>query len=284
MERILVATDLTAQGARALRRAAMLAETLGAGLEVLHVLRDDLPDDLPAEFERAAGGRLATEVAALRARLNGRVRSRLEFGTPWMTILDAAAEAELLVMGAHRHAGIAELFRGTTVERVAKACDTPLLVVRGDPVRPYGSLLAATDFSLAARAALEAALRLAPNATTRLLHAHSVPFRFLLGGESRRSLLHAERRHQRETAETDMKTFLGGLETRLAGAERIFVEGAPEAAIRCALATAPADLLAVGTHARLRLSEALLGSVARGLMADPPCDLLAVPPPFRTAG
>ncbi len=281
MERILVATDLTAQGARALCRAAMLAEALGAGLEVLHVLRDDLPDDLRAEFERVAGGRLATEVAAFCARLNGRVRSRLEFGTPWMTILDAAAEAELLVMGAHRHAGIAELFRGTTVERVAKACDTPLLVVRGDPVRPYGSLLAATDFSLAARAALESALRLSPDATIRLLHAYAIPFRFLLGGEIRRSLLQAERRRQCELAERDMATFLGGLEGRVPNADRIFLDDPPETAIRHTLEMAPADLLAIGTHARPRLSEALLGSVARELMSDPPCDLLAVPPPFR---
>ncbi|EYD72822.1 universal stress protein [Limimaricola hongkongensis] len=284
MERILVATDLTAQGARAVRRAAMLAEALGAELEILHVLRDDLPADLRIEFERVAGGRLAADVGALRLRLEDRVRSRLEFGTPWMAILDAASDADLLVMGAHRHAGIADLFRGTTVERVAKACDTPLLVVRGDPVTPYASLLAATDFSLAARAALEEALRLAPNAATCLLHAYGVPFRFLLGGESRRSLLQAERQRQRKAAERDMETFLGGLEARLADAEHAFVDDTPEAAIRTALARAPAGLLAVGTHARPRLSEALLGSVARGLMADPPCDLLAVPPPFRTTG
>ncbi|SDF25034.1 universal stress protein [Limimaricola pyoseonensis] len=282
MERILVATDLTEQGARALGRAAMLAEALGARLEILHVLRDDLPADLRAEFERVAGARLSLEAEGLRARLGDRVRGRLEFGTPWMAILAAAAEADLLVMGAHRHAGIAELFRGTTVERVARACDTPLLVVRRDAVKPYASLLVATDFSLAARAALEAALHLAPGAATRLLHAHDVPFRFLLGGESRRSLLHAERRRQREAAGRDMETFLGGLEPRLAGAERILLDDRPGAAIRRTLSTAPADLLAVGTHSRPRLSEALLGSVARGLMADPPCDLLAVPPPFRS--
>lgn len=283
MERILVATDMAEQGGIALRRGAALAHELGAQLIVLHVMQDGLPDDLHAVFETALLARLEGQTAELKERLGLDVVVRIGVGTDWMVILARIEEegADLLVMGAHRHPGLIDLFRGTTVDRVAKACGIPLLVVREDSDRPYRSVLVATDFSLAAREALVAAHRLAPEARLRLLHAFTVPFGRFLRSTARNDVLEDERSRMRIEADTGMTTFLGGLEGLVGHRDRITVEEEPSAAIRYQFEHAPVDLLALGTHSRPRLSEALLGSVARGLLADPPCDILAVPPSAR---
>lgn len=280
MERILVATDMTDEGDVALRRAAVLARGLGAELVLLHVMQDGLPDDLHVMFEKALMARLEGKAIDLRERFGLNVATRIGVGTDWMVILDRieVEGADLLVMGAHRHPGLIDLFRGTTVERVAKACSIPLLVARDDNDRPYRAVLVATDFSLAAREALTTAQHLAPKARARVLHAFTVPFRQVLRGTARRDVMEGERHRAKDEAEAGMAAFLGGLEDRVGESDRIFVEEEPSAAIRHQLEHAPTDLLAFGTHSRPRLSEALLGSVARGLMADPPCDILAVPP------
>lgn len=284
MERILVATDMAEQGDIALRRGAALAKGRNAQLILLHVMQDGLPDDLHATFEGALMARLEGQATDLRERFGLDVVARIGVGTDWMVILDRieAEGADLLIMGAHRNPGLIDLFRGTTVERVAKACDVPLLVARDDTDRPYSSVLLATDFSLAAREALVAAHRLAPAARIRLLHCYSVPFGGVLRGTARKGVMAHERQLARAEAETGMDTFLGGLETIVGPSDRELIEGETVSAIREEIRSAPTDLLVVGTHGRSRLSEALLGSVARGFMADPPCDILAVPPSIDT--
>ncbi|MCP1168936.1 universal stress protein [Limimaricola litoreus] len=280
MERILAATDMTEEGDIALRRAAVLARGLGAGLVLLHVMQGGLPDDLHAMFETSLMARLEGKAGDLRERFGLEVTARIGVGTDWMVVLDRIEEegADLLVMGTHRHPGLLDLFRGTTVERVAKACGIPLLVVRSDSDAPYRSVLLATDFSLAAREALTAAERLAPEARFYALNAFTIPFGRYLRGTSRHEVLEGERHRARAEARAGMATFLGGDEARVRQSDRLIVEQVPAVAIRQQIALAPTDLLAIGMHSRPRLSEALLGSVARGLMADPPCDILAVPP------
>ncbi len=285
MTTVLVATDFGEQGARALERAGILCRTLGAELIALHVLPDGLPSDLRIDFERIATTRLKQEVSSVHDRFDVPVSSSVEFGTPWMAILEKAdsVNADLLVMGTHSHPGLLDLFRGTTVEKVAKSCDTALLVVADEPTAAYRNVLAATDFSLAAREALEMAMLVAPDAQYRLLHNFSISLRAFLQGRERRDILDAERRRQREDAERAMTTFIGGLKLGDQAADPIIVEGEPVASILSEVRQEATDLLVLGTHSRPRISEALLGSVARSLMSEPPCDLLVVPPPFRDA-
>ncbi len=285
MTTVLVATDFGEQGARALERAGILCRTLGAELIALHVLPDGLPSDLRIDFEKIATTRLRQEVSSVHDRFDVPVSSSVEFGTPWMAILEKAdsVNADLLIMGTHSHPGLLDLFRGTTVEKVAKSCDTALLVVANEPTAAYRNVLAATDFSLAAREALEMAMLVAPDAQYRLLHNFSISLRAFLQGRERRDILDAERRRQREDAERAMTTFIGGLKLGDQAADPIIVEGEPVASILSEVRQEATDLLVLGTHSRPRISEALLGSVARSLMSEPPCDILVVPPPFRDA-
>jgi nucleotide-binding universal stress UspA family protein len=52
------------------------------------------------------------------------------------------------------------------------------------------------------------------------------------------------------------------------------LEDEPYAALRNRIATFGADLLAMGTHARSRLSTAIVGSLAQEFLAAGPCDVL----------
>jgi nucleotide-binding universal stress UspA family protein len=48
----------------------------------------------------------------------------------------------------------------------------------------------------------------------------------------------------------------------------------PYSALRAAIGTFGADLLVMGTHARSRLSTAIVGSLAQEFLAAGPCDVL----------
>jgi universal stress protein E len=71
---ILAATDFSARSDRALRKAGLLAQAMGAELTVLHVVDDDQPQDVieneSREAERVLAGqvRATTEMSAARSR------------------------------------------------------------------------------------------------------------------------------------------------------------------------------------------------------------------------
>ncbi len=280
MGRILAATDLTGPGNAAVQRAAEIAKTLDLPLCILHVLRTRLPADLAQQFTADTEAR----VAALKHRIEDStgvtVDARCTTGAPWHEILDAVERggATLLVIGPHDFSDGIDLLHGTTVERIGKLCDVALLLARGDPSVRYRKVLMATDFSLSSRNALVAALKLAPKAEVRVLHAHHLDFAQLVQGASHGDLPADERSRLSEQAKADMQTFLGGLEAASRRLTPVLVEGRPGAAIRREIKADPPDLLALGTHGRSRLSEALLGSLARDMLSDPPCDVLVVPP------
>jgi nucleotide-binding universal stress UspA family protein len=60
------------------------------------------------------------------------VNERVEAGTAWRKILDAAEEmdADLIVMGAHAHGPIGRVFFGSTSSHVVRQASCPVLVVR----------------------------------------------------------------------------------------------------------------------------------------------------------
>ena len=54
MEKLLVATDLSARSDRALQRALALAHQLGATLEVIHIVSDTMPVRIAERYEASA--------------------------------------------------------------------------------------------------------------------------------------------------------------------------------------------------------------------------------------
>lgn len=274
IERILVATDLSARGERALGRALRLRRRFGAQLTVLHVVEDELPERIAARRAKEA-----------RELIDGQLRSRGEppdlqataveiaFGTGYAAIIQRASElgAGLTVLGNHRENPWRDLFLGSTIERVLRRGTTPVLTVKHEPAADYLRVLVAVDFSVYSRRALEFACRLVPDGELLALHAYDLPFAGFLSEPPPRQavLLQGEILEQMQALLRDLPGASGRVrpEVRLGGALPVVEAAADEFG---------PDLLVVGTHGRSGVAHALLGSVAERLMRRSQCDVLAV--------
>src|SRR5690606_18005018 len=169
--RLLLATDLSSRGDRALDRAVQLARAWDAELHVVHAVETPPPvvsrgvDEALApsrqpDLEAAAAKQLRDLLghAGLPARLH------VECGAAAAAILAVAEReaCELVILGESRD-GAPNLVEGT-LERVVRKSPVSTLVVRSRPRGDYRALLVGTDFTEEAQQALVAAARLFPQA------------------------------------------------------------------------------------------------------------------------
>src|SRR5690606_20139355 len=194
---------------------------------------------------------------------------RLCQGRPAEGVLEQVQQsgADLLVLGAHhqRH----EFFSGTTLDRIARRCPVPLLLVARDEATPYRSALAAIDFSLCACHALHQACLLLPS-------------------EARIHAMHVFEPQKNATlAKAELLTQTALIDQLLQDeAERLPPE-APELthevrsggilrSLQEYIASEQPQLLVLGSHGRSALSQALLGSLAQHYLHKAPCDIFVV--------
>jgi nucleotide-binding universal stress UspA family protein len=139
-ERILYATDFSADALQALPYALSLAQEYGAQLTLLHVVHADA--NVPVEFVAGAYSdeMLAEADRRLRALLPAGAalpvppQFRVEYGFAPESILGLALElkASVIVMGAHRGGVAATHLPWTTAHRVVCHAPCPVLTVRGE--------------------------------------------------------------------------------------------------------------------------------------------------------
>jgi len=161
---ILIAHDLRDTADMALCRASQLAKQHGSHLTLLHVL-DPSQNSGQHEKTRQALDRSLTQYAPPGTEL------RMLSGKPSEVVLQQVQDSgcDLLVLGGHqqRH----DFFSGTSLDRIARRCTVPLLLVARNDFNPYQRALAAIDFSLCACSALGQAYRLLPgDAELHALH------------------------------------------------------------------------------------------------------------------
>ena len=275
MRKILAATDLSGRADRATARAMQLARQHGAELDLLCVIDGELPDNFIRSLEQEAERQLA-EAAAEAARQEVRASPMIVAGRVHAEILRAARDtaADLIVLGTHRDDKFSDLFLGATVERVIRQGHAPVLVVRDRATSPYGDVLVAVDFSVCSRLALSFALRAAPDASFRLIHAYETPFPAFLPSEDDTKEWREDRRRAFERfLEEELGKLTDGAERRT---KPILSRGDVVDAISREIADRKPELLVLGTHGRSGFGQALIGSVAKSFLGAPPCDVLAV--------
>lgn len=280
--RILAGTDLSSRADRALRRAAFIAAETGAELLVLHAVDDDRPRRLLDAERREASAILHEQVAALGQASAPSILPLIEEGDPFEAILRVAetCEAELIVLGEHRHRPLRDVFAGTTVERVMRHGSRPVLMVNRATAGPYRQVFAATDLSEHATRALRVAIRLGllDGAQLTLLHAFEPVG---LGALARADAPPAAMAAHEADAAREAATALAAWVVRLGlpyRPEQRVVAGRPAAAILEVAEQSRPDLVVMGTAGAGFLRRAVLGSVAAGVLAAARCDVLAVPP------
>lgn len=269
---ILLATDLSARCDRAQDRAVQLAREHGARLIALCV-NETSPGDVLTARRTQVVDRHAAE-RRFRAGLGDTdIQAELVLETGHAAeVIRKTAEArqcDLIVTGVARDETLGRLLLGTTVEKLAREVDRPILVVRERPHHGYRDLVAAIDFSEGSRQALQSALALFPDARPLLFHAYATHH----AHADAAAVEQARTRAENEAAEFVKRD--AALSSR-PGIEWKIEHGLPEDVLPDYVARHPAELLVVGTHGRTGILRTAIGSVAELLIQHTPCDVLVV--------
>lgn len=263
----LVTTDMSHRGDRAIQRGVFLARQHGARLVLLCVV-DDAPDASIVEATRAASEkRLEAIVEDLAEGVACDIR--VVAGEPVDVIVGAAEQVDLLVIGTHRHRALFDHLRETTVQRIARLTNCPILVVCDVPELAYESVVAGTDFSASSAASVRVALELAPGAQVQPVHCFHVPH---AGGR-----LAGHDHNEPMSKEAEEADIAWRKRNALAGdhiAPTQILRGSALSGLADTVRRLDASLLVVGAHGRKGERRAFLGSTATAIMRDPPCDVL----------
>lgn len=279
---ILAATDFSEQAAHAARRAARVAEGLGAPLELLHVVPPEPLEQLRRWFGSGSAcesSLLADAERELDAWLGdlGAALRRVEAGPPIDGILAVAdtCDAQLIALGARGRGGWTRLVLGSTAERLMRRTARPLLVTRQPTAAPYRRMLVALDFSPWSQAALALALRLWPKAEPVLASVFQVAYEEKLQRAGvEQAVIEAYRRQTR--AETTRRLHEAAAAAGLSpsGYTPCIAEG--DAALRLVELEREhgCDLVVLGKHGVSATQDLLLGSVTRHVLAEGRADVL----------
>ena len=276
-DRILLATDLGARSDRAMDRATMFARRDGAELTVLHVIE---PTPGNRFYPRTQPTSALSAVARAQivhdlADCADKARVRIEDGDAAEVIVRVAREmdATLIVVGVARIERLGRFSLGQTVERLVRGVDRPLLIVTDRPRAPYQRVCVAVDFSAISGETLELAMALAPGQRITAFHAYQPLASYGAPDQE------AHRQQFRELADADFDKWLES--TGLPAEARALVDrrlelGDPARGVRDAAVGGAFDLVVVGSRGRGRVFEFFLGSVAKEILAELPCDALFV--------
>jgi nucleotide-binding universal stress UspA family protein len=278
MKRILAASDLSARADRAVERAFQLAVQHGALLKLIHVVDDEVPEEITRSVKAKAGERLSSMVSHLDC--SAVVDVEVKAGQAHAAIVREAAawDADLIVLGIHRNANASFPVVGTTMGRVVRECAVPVLVVTRPADDPYRKAIVAADFSAFTEFALAAARTFVPDGEIELVHAYHVPFSgFLSHSASADELRDA---YRRDLSDLIRKPAAGARPATPEHDACRFrarpIEGEVIGVLRDRVNDIDADLLVLGSHGRSDLARFWVGSVAEHFLVHPPCDVLVV--------
>jgi nucleotide-binding universal stress UspA family protein len=289
VERILVATDLSAPASWAETRASMLAQVTGASIDLmhavnssaLHALRVSLVGKVtdPEQVLVSLRGEVEKAADALEHAHGVNVRRHVVPGRPADEILRLAGEcsSQLVVTGAHGSHLVHRLLFGSTTERLLYRIELPLLIVKRSPQEQYRRLFIGVDFSDCAMAAARFAAQLLPGAVLTVFHAAESPFEGLMrfAGVSEEQVA----RHRADTlaqAESQMVAFLGAAGLTGRAAWRLDY-GYPMRTLEEEVDRTGPDLLVLGKQGRSAVERWIVGSVTAHLARTADCDVLVVP-------
>lgn len=287
MRTIVAALDLSTASNAVMARAIQLATAHAARLTLVHAITaESLPDmaSISVQGESRLRGQLAKQAYAsiekglVESNRTRRSDTRIDFGSPHEVIIRIAHEvsADLIVIGPHARRSAMAKILGSTADRVLRTSPIPVLIVKRRSSKPYRNVAVAVDFSPQSEAAAKAALKLAPDATVQLVHVVDIPLPFeqamrRIGTPS--AQIEEYRQTRASRARHDLSVFatdvIGRRET--VGRE---LEGAPGAALVRLSRSKDIDLLALGSHGRGVVLQALLGSVALQILREAACDVL----------
>jgi nucleotide-binding universal stress UspA family protein len=291
MGRIVVGVDGSEHGRRALRWAGQKAARHGDELTALLAwgLFDQLHADGGTSFDPnygptdAAAALDAVVTDTLGAEAAGAVRRVAVSDLPARALLDAASDADLLVVGPRGRGELRGLALGSVTQTCLHRARCPVAVVRGsdDPVAADagtgGRVIAGVDGSETSARALRWALddARARGGIVAAVHGWHVPFSISLtaGGRDHSAFEEAAGRLLDQVVDATASEY------RDVPVERVLVGRSPADALLGA--AQDAALVVVGGRGVGGFRGLLLGSVSQQLAHHAPCPVVVVPPPTR---
>ncbi len=291
MKKVMVATDMSLLARRAEVRAAMVVRELGCesldviyiddrtALESLHNLIRS-PRDIGLQLAESTNKQMMETARNLREHYSIEVTAtRLEVGRVHIEIVRYARsiDAGLVVLGAHGGSFIREMFIGSTVDKVLRMLDRPLLIVKQEPRTAYQQVLVPVDFSESSRLGIKIAMHIAPHAKITVLHAFEAPLearmRFDEVSEATILAYRSQLRAQKYQALREFVSEWEGVDCSLTPV----IEFGPAATmITAKAASLGADLIVIGKHGQSAWESMLLGSVTKRVIQEASCDILVV--------
>ncbi len=280
--RIILATDLSARCDRAFERAVLLAREWDAPLTIVHALEGGQFGRAPSlrwhGIDREKHDAERQILADLqRASIAAAVVVRRGLASEVIVEVARTMSCDLIVTGIAREVGFARAILGSTLEALARESVAPVLTVSGSARESYVSAVVGTNFSKGSRAAIQATLRLFPQAQVTALHAYRPPGGSLGGVQvdneaAYQHLLDACIHFVAEAAPAPPRKV------------RCYAEmGFPETLLKQYARDRNVDLIVVGLEARNPVAALLFGGTSRSLILSSPCDLLLVPADWRSS-
>jgi len=288
LNRLLTATDLSAPARHAADRAALVAASVGATLDLAHVANLAWLDklrrllaDIPAELEAHALDAAREEMDKLAAILmqhhgiSAGVHVTSGPVVPELAKLADGMPADLIVLGARGASFMRRLLLGSTAERLVRRATRPTLVVKQAAHERYRTVLVPVDFSAVSQSAIRCARAVAPDADIVLLHAFEVPFEGQLqfAGVDE-SMIHRYRIAAKQEALQKMEALCGEAGLSPQETSLVVLHGDPSQHIVEQEQEQDCDLIVMGKHGEGVVEELLLGSVTKHVLAESQCDVL----------
>ncbi|MBA2713234.1 MAG: universal stress protein [Rubrobacteraceae bacterium] len=282
-ERILLATDGSADAARATEAASDLASKSGVELHVVHVwhdVRGFAHDFVKRELKRQGQEVLDEQVGRVRAAGGEVAKAHLRRGRTSNEVIALGEEigAGLLVVGSRGLGTVQRILMGSQSEEIVHHAQIPVLVLRGaEPYWPPARIVVGEDFSDDARKAgkLAAAIGGLYGAGGLLLYSHpdlpEIP-----PGEARSTATNLVDMRERDEQMLDdraakLEELLGSRpEVRLSGGypARVLLEVSMEV---------QPSLLVVGSRGLAGMERTRLGSVSTKVVTAAPGPVLVYP-------
>jgi nucleotide-binding universal stress UspA family protein len=204
-------------------------------------------------------------------------------GDPFDGILRTAKsfESDLIILGSHRKQLLRDIFVGTTIERVIRTSQYPVLMVNAEVEQGYRNVLAAVDMSEPSARAIRVAQDLGFFEGKRLTLVHAflaVGAGLMARADISKEDINRYIAEERLRAGDELAAFVRREESRLEGWALRIREGTPIEVISATVKELAPDVLLIGTQGRSGLPRVLLGSVAEEVLKSVDVDILAVPP------
>ncbi len=269
LQQITFASDLTARGDRALDRSLMLARTHLAALSAVHVIDSILlPEKLLPRELREAKARLQQEMLEAGTENIRPVSVRALTGEVPEAIVRyaSATRSDLIVMGSADYSKLGAAFRGTTIDRVVRIADCPVLAVKTRPRHEYDAIVIAVDQGPASQQALVLALNVFPRARVTVIHVDEPVAGQRVNIEVRKEV--------EEIVRLACATAKRPLPGNSKGPTIVVKRGRALDVLPDAIVRHRPDLVVLGTHGRRGIAKLILGSVAEALLGALPFDVL----------